>query len=139
MAYSRDLKSAARRHLRAAQILHSQAGAGIQPGCAAVAGYAFGLAGELAVKEIMRTSGIRELPSDRRKDDPYYAHFPILRTLLLQQLQGRLSGKLLEIANSTTHFHEWDIAMRYAPTKDVKGKWIAKWKKSAESFVGSME
>lgn len=139
MAYKRDLKSAARRYLRAAQILHTNAEAGAQPGCAAVAGYSYGLAGELAVKELMRQAGIRELPEKDRKDDPFYAHFPTLKTLLLQQIKGRRSGKLSEICNNNKHFHNWHIAMRYAPTKDIKGKWITNWKTSAETLVGSME
>ena len=139
MAYSRDLKSAARRYLKAAQFLHAHVAAGAQPGCSAVAGYSYGLAGEIAVKELMRNAGIRELSSDRRKDDPYYAHFPTLRTLLSQQVKGRLSGKLLEISNSNKHFQNWDIAMRYAPAKDIKSNWINDWKQSAEALVGSME
>ncbi|MCC6586293.1 MAG: hypothetical protein IT168_06200 [Bryobacterales bacterium] len=50
MAYTLNIEKAARRHLRAAQVLYAQSGAGDQPGCIAVAGYLFGIAGELAVK-----------------------------------------------------------------------------------------
>src|ERR1039457_7188314 len=77
MAYSQDFRKSALRHLKAAQVLHGWAGHGDQPGCRAVAGYLFGLAGELAVKEIMRNSGFK--PGANRRDDPFFAHFPILR------------------------------------------------------------
>ena len=61
MAYSQDLKTAARRHLMAAQALYDHTGPGVQPGCKAVAGYLFGMAGELALKELMRGSGLMPL------------------------------------------------------------------------------
>jgi hypothetical protein len=70
VVYRRDFPTAARRHLRAAQTLYENEAAGAQPGCRAVAAYLFGLAGELAVKQMMRVSGMRELPSDQRRDDP---------------------------------------------------------------------
>lgn len=82
MAYSQDMRKAAVRHLRAAQILYERNGPGEQPGCKAVAGYLFGLAGELAVKELMRDSGMNPLPNTERRDDPFFAHFPVLKTML---------------------------------------------------------
>lgn len=48
----------------------------------AVAGYLFGLAGELAIKQIMIESGMRPKTPKGQRDDPIYAHFPTLRTLL---------------------------------------------------------
>jgi hypothetical protein len=52
MAYNVDFEKSARRHLRAAQVLYSQEHRGDRPGCKAVAGYLFGIAGELAIKQL---------------------------------------------------------------------------------------
>src|ERR1035438_7186588 len=93
MAFTQNVKNAARRHFRAAQILYEQNGPGDQPGCVAVAGYLFGIAGELAVKELMRNSGMKPLAEAHRRDDPFFAHFPLLRTLLATAA-GRRAGEL---------------------------------------------
>ena len=76
MAFTQNVEKAARRHFRAAQILYDHSNVGDQPGCRAVAGYLFGLAGELAVKAMMRSSGMTPLPEKQRRDDPFFAHFP---------------------------------------------------------------
>ena len=138
MAFTQDVRSAARRHLRAAQILHEQSGPGDQPGCAAVAGYLFGLAGELAVKEIMRRSGMTPLPDAQRGDDPFFAHFPVLKTMLATAF-GRRSGELRQLSDDPCLFQNWDVAMRYAPTTDVKATWVERWKDSAEELIDRME
>ena len=138
MAYSQDVRSAARRHLRAAQILQGHVGAGDQPGCRAVAGYLFGLAGELAVKELMRLSGMRPLPPSERHDDPFFAHFPVLKTML-STANGRRAGELRELSEDPRLFQNWDVAMRYAPTKDIDANWVATWKESAERLIERME
>lgn len=139
MAYQKDMRSAARRHLRGAQELYNSSAAGAQPGCRAVAGYIFGLAGELAVKQMMRESVMRELAASKKRDDPFYAHFPRLKTLLGEQAQGRLHDRLLKIAADPRLFQNWDTNMRYAPTSDVLGDWVVAWKKSAEELVDGMD
>src|ERR1017187_10385274 len=116
MAYSQDFRKSALRHLKAAQVLHGRVGSGDQPGCQAVAGYLFGLAGELAVKEIMRNSGIK--PAANRRDDPFFAHFPALKTML-STAEGLRSGELRKVSEDTSLFQHWDTDMRYAPTKDI--------------------
>lgn len=138
MSYGQDLQGSARRHLRAATEVHQVVGAGTQPGCKAVAGYLYGLAGELAVKSLMRKSGMAPLPPERRRDDPYYAHFPELKTRLRDMAQGRRSGELLAIANSS-HFNNWSTDMRYAPTADIQSGWIDAWRASAHSLVEIMD
>lgn len=138
MVYSQDMKKAARRHLRAAQILHRQAAAGDQPGCKAVAGYLFGLAGELAIKELMLKSGMRPLSPAERNNDPFFAHFPALRTML-STVKGRRAGELRTFSEDPRLFRNWDIAMRYAPTKDIDVNWVATWKVSAELLIERME
>ena len=93
MAYRIDLLGAARRHFRSGSELYGLASAGAQPGCKAVAGYLFGLSGELAVKAMMRDSGMTPLSGQAWRDDPYYAHFPRLKELLKDMASGRRQGQ----------------------------------------------
>jgi hypothetical protein len=138
MAYTQDLRSAARRHLRAAQVLHEHAGPGCQPGCSAIAGYLFGIAGELAVKQLMRDSGMKPLPQTDRRDDPFFAHFPVLKQMLTTA-QGRRSGELRRLSDDARLFQNWDTAMRYAPTAEITATQITGWRASAEELVARME
>lgn len=139
MAYRTDLLNSARRHFRAANELNDVASAGSQPGCKAVAGYLFGLSGELAVKAMMRDSGMKPLPQEARYDDPFYAHFPELKSRLKDTVSGRREGELRKIAESTSLFQNWDTQMRYAPTDDIKDAWIAAWRTSAEDLIVQMD
>jgi hypothetical protein len=132
------LRKAARRHLTAAQVLYERDGPGEQPACNAVAGYLFGLAGELAIKELMRDSGMKPLPPSERNDDPFFAHFPTLKTML-STASGRRSGDLRKFSEDPRLFQNWDIAMRYAPTKEVDANWVELWKASAALLIERME
>ena len=137
MAYTQDNQGeAARRHLRAAQVLHTHTGPGNQPGCRAVAGYLFGIAGELAVKQLMRDSGIE--PLEDRRDDPFFAHFPSLKKMLTTAT-GRRSGDLRRFSEDPQLFLNWDITIRYAATVEVKETWVTAWRVSAEKLIGRME
>jgi hypothetical protein len=137
MAFTQNVEKAARRHLRAAQVLHSQAAPSDQPGCRAVAGYLFGIAGELAIKEIMRNSGMKPSPDLQRRNDPFFAHFPILKTLLSTAI-GRRAGELRQLAADPQLFRNWDTTMRYAPTNDINDTWVEAWKESAEELINRM-
>jgi hypothetical protein len=137
MAYSQDFRKSALRHLKAAQVLHGWAGPGDQPGCRAVAGYLFGLAGELAVKELMRNSGMKPSQEANRRDDPFFAHFPVLKTML-STATGLRSGELRKVSEDPSLFQNWNTDMRYAPTKDIDVRWIDAWKASAERLIDRM-
>lgn len=139
MAYRIDLLGAARRHFRSGSELHGLASAGAQPGCKAVAGYLFGLSGELAVKAMMRDSGMTSVPGQARRDDPYYAHFPQLKELLKDMTSGRRQGQLRSVAESKSLFQYWDTQMRYAPTEDIQDAWIAAWRASAKELIDQMD
>jgi len=139
MAYRRDFSNSAKRHLRAADELHGLSSGGSQPGCKAVAGYLFGLSGELAVKAMMRDSGMKPLTGDCRRDDPFFAHFPELKSRLLDTLAGRRSGELRKIAEAAALFQNWDTDMRYAPTADIAPAWVEAWKTSAHDLVTRMD
>ena len=138
MAYAQDIRAAAYRHLRAAQVLHEYAGPGGQPGCMAVAGYLFGIAGELAVKQLLRDSGMKPLARTDRHDDPFFAHFPALKKMLTT-VQGRRCGELRLLAEDAGLFQNWDITMRYAATAEISAKWVMAWRMSAEELIGRME
>lgn len=125
MAYSVNLPAAARRHLDAAEQLAS--GRRID-----VAGYLFGIAAECAVKEMAR-----ELP-DGRTDAIFYGHFPELRTLLLDALQGRKAQPLRRLLEHGSFMNQWDIRMRYASGDEVKGMPIAEWAEQARRAVSMM-
>lgn len=139
MPYRKNLPVSARRHLRAADELHAAASAGSQPGCSAVAGYLFGLSGELAVKAIMRSSGMMPLSAQERRDDPFYAHFPELKTRLRDVAKGRRAGELRKIAETPALFQQWDTDMRYAPTEDIEKAWVEAWRSSAHELVNRMD
>ena len=109
MAYRTDLANSARRHLKAAEALNGLAAPGAQPGCQAVAGYLFGLSGELAVKAMMQDSGMSPLTPEQRRDDPFYAHFPDLKSRLLDHAKGRRSGELRAIAEKRIAFFRTGI------------------------------
>jgi hypothetical protein len=138
VVYRRDLAASARRHLRAGQVLYSAQLAGDQPGCRAIAGYLFGLSAELAIKQMMRLSGMKELPTAERRRDPFFAHFPELKTQLAKTLHGRRAGELRRLAEDPRLFQHWDTDMRYAPADDIQSEWIALWKASAENLIQVM-
>ncbi len=133
MAFTQNIRNSAGRHFRAARILYEQNRPADRPACVAVAGYLFGIAGELAVKELMRNSGMTPLPDTQRRDDPFFAHFPVLKTMLATAT-GRRSGELRRLSEDPRLFQNWDITMRYAPTSDIDESWVEAWKASAEKL-----
>lgn len=138
MAYSQDFADSARRHLCAAIYLHDDREPGTLPGNRAVAGYLFGLAGELALKKMMLDSGMRPRNNARKRDDPFFVHFPNLKTLLRDNAQGRRQGQLIRHANDAKLFQDWDTNMRYAPTVDIGDLRTKEWRSQAEKLVQDM-
>ncbi len=136
MAYSQNLRNSAERHLKAADALNDP---DRRPSCPDVAGYLYGVAGECALKQIMRESGMRPLPPDQRRDDPYYAHFPDLKRMLRESVHGRRTGDLRKFAEDASLMQEWDTDMRYAPGKDITAKQVVRWKAHAKTLVNAME
>ena len=139
MAYGQDLTSSARRHLRAAEELYLVSSAGGQPGCCAVAGYLYGLSGELAVKEIMRDSGMRPKDARERRSDPFFAHFEELKTMLSDTISGRRAADLRAIAEDGRLFQNWNTNMRYAPTTQIGTASVNSWQASARQLVAKMD
>lgn len=138
MAYGVDFAGAARRHLAAGQCLAGDDHEPKPPGHKAVAGYLFGIAGELALKEIMRESGMRPLSSEQRRDDPFYAHFPQLARMVERSAHGRRQGDLLRIVKGSSCFGGWSTDMRYAPTRDISEGQCTRWRTEARTMIGKM-
>ena len=81
---------------------------------------------------------MRPLPPEKRHDDPFFAHFPVLKTML-STAEGRRSGELRKLSEDSSLFQNWNTTMRYAPTKEIDADWVAKWKESAERLIERME
>ncbi|NII75859.1 hypothetical protein FHW84_004470 [Dyella sp. SG562] len=140
MAYGQDLPGSARRHYAAAEKLYVAPKPGDAPGNIAVAGYLYGISAEVAVKQLMIKSGMRPITSgDGESRDAFFVHFPDLKTLLRDQAQGRLSGRLLVFARDESLMQHWNIRMRYAAANEVKMDWVDRWKVSAKSLIEDME
>jgi hypothetical protein len=139
MTYGQDLAGSARRHLTSGNLLNEDTHPGRTPGSKAVAGYLFGLAGELALKEIMRQSGMRPRDSTERRNDPFFAHFPNLKSLLRDHAKGIRSGILRRYAENSKLFLHWETSMRYSPTSEIGPSKTHSWKVHAEMLVADMD
>ncbi|EPG3323469.1 TPA: hypothetical protein N2A03_005867 [Pseudomonas aeruginosa] len=132
MVFTPDMESASHRNFQAAQTLHSNQHRH-------AAGYLYGLAAECAIKAMMLQAGIPVRPQDERGDDPYYAHFPNLKTILRENMQGRrASGALARFINDDRFFSQWDIKVRYCKNDQVSSGWIEMWREQASQAVSSI-
>ncbi len=132
MAYGTDLTRAARRHLEAAIHLDQPAPRGKRD----VAGYLYGVAAECALKQIMWCSNMRPV---QQRDDPFYMHFPELKTALRDSAQGRHQSRLLRHALNDALMSQWDVKMRYASGSEVLSKPIDRWCEQARALVQEMD
>lgn len=138
MAAAHHYRKPAERHWRAAEVLFKLDTPGDQPGGKAVAGYLYGLAAEMAVKQMMCAAGFRPLPPERRREDPFFQHFPILRTQLSMCANGRRGGTLRQAALTAEHFTDWDIAMRYRDTSQIAEAAVERWRCGARQLREQM-
>jgi hypothetical protein len=120
MAFDPDLPAAARRTLIAAHRLSED--------CRGVAGYLYGIAAECAVKALALELG-------QRDQDVLYAHFPELRTLLRDRIEGRRAGPLANLLSSDAFMNNWHIKMRYAGPKAISDQWVKTWRDQATRAV----
>lgn len=139
MAYTEDLRDAARRHQHAGVALQGGDRPHEARQHAAVAGYLYGLAAECALKALMRSSGMWPRAPSERADDPFYAHFPTLKTLLRDSVHGRLAERLRAHAVDGGLFRDWDIAMRYAPGREIPPERVESWRGQARALLAEME
>lgn len=127
MAYAHDMPAAAHRLLDAGTKLQLA-----QHGRRDVAGYLFGLAAECAVK------AMAERFPELRRDDVFYAHFPELRTLVLDFVQGRSAQPLVRLLEHDRFMNEWDVKIRYARKDHLASKPIDSWQDQAAQAVNLM-
>lgn len=132
MGYSRSYALSSKRHRQAADELY----AGPRKD---VAGYLYGVAAECAVKELMRLSGMMPLSEELRREDPFFVHFPKLKTLLALRATGRRQGELEKLSRDGSFMREWDTDMRYAPKEDIPEKMVEGWRRNAALALSMME
>jgi len=126
------MAAAARRHLQAADILCEDPGHRKD-----VAGYLYGIAAECAIKQMVIPL---PLPVPQSKDAIFYAHFPELRTLIRDVLQGRNRNvrPLSLFVFNNSFMNNWHISMRYADARQIRVDWVNAWKQQAKDAVGAM-
>lgn len=132
MPYSPNMRAAAYRHLLAAQSLD----AGHRRD---VAAYLFGIAAECAVKMMMLDSGMRPTTSADRRNDPFFAHFEGLKTLLRDTARGRRAAELIKIANDPRFMQSWDTSMRYSDGKSITPQLSDRYREDANKVVAVMD
>lgn len=130
MGFGLDLPASARRHLEAANYLRTR-----RPD---VAGYLFGIAAECAIKAMMLDANIRPMDRQARRQDPFFAHFPELRTMLRDMKLGRGARSLLRYVEDASFMNNWSTDMRYAHGRDVQAKWVDAWAEHARQAVASI-
>jgi|SRR5208283_1950307 len=131
MAFAIDMPAAARRHLLAADTL-------VQGPRRDVAGYLYGIAAECAIKAMMIDAGLRPSAGSPRREDPFLAHFPELRTMLRDALWRRRGTPLISFIQSDSFLQQWSIRMRYSHGKDIEERWITAWAQQAHQAVASI-
>ncbi len=127
--YPPDMQAAARRHFEAGETLFPTKRWDI-------AGYMYGIAAEAAIKYLMLQSGMRPLEDSR--DDPFYAHFEGLKTLLRDQVSGRHAAELRRFCEDPRFMQYWDIGMRYSDGKSTRQEWVERWRGNAELAIQIM-
>jgi hypothetical protein len=119
--YPLDLSSAAQRHWRAAKCLAAKKDWDS-------AGYLAGFAAECRLKRALMRSGFRPTVGLDRRDDPFWAHFPNLKALMLQNgAAARISAGVVNLVASGGFMNEWDTVMRYAKTGSVNEATAKRW------------
>ena len=127
MAYNIDLTASAKRHFRDGETL-------LVAKSAQHAGYHFGFAAECALKSVLYR---HNLPRHaERRADPYWAHFPELRTLLIRDGRGRLQQKLYDVVAHGSFMQLWDTDIRYASDRSVDEPHARKWREQADQIFG---
>ena len=126
MAYTSDMKAAARRISQAAIKLDTSADR-------AVAAYLFGLAAECALKFVAARLPGGSVEAIQR------AHFPELRTALRRLGGGRQSQGLRRLVESRGFMNQWAIPIRYARKEDFQSRPLNEWRDHMTDALNLME
>ena len=127
MAYEIDLVSSAKRHFADGDSL-------LKAKSPQHAGYHYGFAAECALKSVLFQHGVPR-PSERRLN-PFWAHFPELRTLLVTSAKGRFPRKLYDAVAHGAFMQHWDTDIRYAANQSVNADRATEWRKQADEVFG---
>lgn len=131
--YPMDLFSAAHRHLRAAKCLAAKKDWDS-------AGYLAGFAAECRLKGALMRSGFRPATDLDRRDDPFWAHFPGLKTLMLQKgAAARISASVVTLVSNGRFMNEWDTPMRYAKSGSVDEPTATRWITHVDQLFAATE
>jgi hypothetical protein len=103
-----------------------------------VAGYLYGLAAECAIKALMLDLGMRPAVDGRRSDDPFYAHFRQLKTMLRDNASARKHKDLRKFTEDNRFMEHWDVAMRYSDGKDILKAWVEAWRENAKDVMAEI-
>ena len=127
MGYEIDLVSSARRHFSDGDSL-------LKAKSPQHAGYHFGFAAECALKSVLFQHGVPRSPE--RRLDPFWAHFPELRNLLVTSGKGRFPRKLYELVAHGAFMQHWDTDIRYAANQSVNVDRATEWRRQADEVFG---
>jgi hypothetical protein len=87
---------------------------------------------------MMDEAGLRALPEAQRSDDAYYKHFPRLRTMVRDRLQGRRGGPLLRFIEDQAFMEHWHTDMCYCKGNEIDDSWISAWQTQARNAVAAI-
>jgi hypothetical protein len=133
MAFTRDFRNAALRHWTVASKLAGD-------GSYDAAGYLFGFAGECRLKLAMEKVGIRPLANERRFEDPFRAHFPEIKVLMLVSgAAARISSTVVGLLDNGGFMGQWDTDMRYARSGSVDKPLMDRWRSGVEKLFEATE
>src|SRR5215216_7118432 len=132
MAFSVNMTAAARRHLLAAEML-------VGTDRRDVAAYLYGIAAECAVKAMMPGIGLRPKADHKTPDDPYFAHFPDLRTMLRDVVSKRRGIPLARLIQNDGFLNGWSTQMRYSDGREINPNWINSWAQQARERARTVD
>jgi hypothetical protein len=127
--YPPDMRRAASRHWAAAEALRDKPER-------RVAGYLYGIACECAVKQRMIEVGLQ--PPRGGRTGPFYAHYPEIRGLLADAIEGRGAAGLRRCCEPS-FLNEWDVAMRYSDGTKINDAKIERWREDARYALEELE
>ncbi|WP_182115358.1 hypothetical protein [Sphingobium yanoikuyae] len=128
--YKAKMREAAFRHKLAAETLLEDR--------RDVAGYLYGIAAECALKQVMIDLGVPGAEGPRSADNPYFAHFSALKTLLRDDEHARRHHDLRKFAENSSFMQDWDITMRYSDGKAITEAMVGRWKQNVEDVFGEL-
>ncbi len=70
-----------------------------------------------------------------RREDPFYAHFPEILTMLRDAQFGRKDVTLRKFIENPSFMHHWDTQMRYCRGSEIDKHWIKDWRAQAKQVV----